>query len=119
MSSKPLDAEALDKENLLLHRKLAGAEFDAHTAWSRYEAANRSRQATEVQLEKANIEKVELAQKLSVAVSALQDIDHVMQILYEGGFNQQVQQHQLADRAQFAKILGLAQTWLRVAPSKS
>lgn len=46
-------AEELDAENKELHRKLAAAELDAKTAWSRYENANSSRITTEQQLETA------------------------------------------------------------------
>jgi hypothetical protein len=37
-----------------------------------------------------------------------------MQILYEGGFHQQMLSYKLADRREFEKILGLAQNWLRL-----
>lgn len=57
-SAQPVSAEreqirneALEAENLELHRKLAAAELDARNAWSRYENANSSRLTTERQLE--------------------------------------------------------------------
>jgi hypothetical protein len=112
MNSKHLDAEALDKENLELHRKLAAAELDARTAWARYEGANNSRKATDAQLQACTAEKDQLAKKLAKGIGALKEIDHVMKTLYGGGFHQKVLSQKLANRTEFAKIIGLARTWV-------
>lgn len=69
-------AEELDAENKELHRKLAAAELDAKTAWSRYENANSSRITTEQQLETA----VRKADSVDGAIALLKrlkrDLEH-------------------------------------------
>lgn len=112
MSNQTSDIATMKEEVLALHRQLAAAHLDASNGWHRYKAANQCRIANEKLVEARTIENQALAHDLKTAVGALQDIDAVMQVLYEGGFHQQMLRAKMADGSEFEKIIGLAQRWL-------
>jgi hypothetical protein len=119
VSNQITDVAVLQKEILALHRQLAGARLDATNGWSRYESANKSRIAVEKLLEARALDNQTLAEDLKTTVNALKKVDGVMQILYEGGFHQQMLRHDLADRSEFEKIIGLGQTWLYLKTTRA
>jgi hypothetical protein len=114
VSDQTSDIATMKEEVLALHRQLAAARLDASNGWHRYEAANQCRIASEKLVEARAIENLALAQDLKTTVDALQAIDSICMVLYEGGFHQQMIRNNLADRREFEKIIGLAQSWLRL-----